>query len=61
VQAITFNKMSIDKLIDKYGPPDIVGERAGDLERFYRYNKPQEYVWPKAITKYITCKKTLDS
>ncbi len=53
------NKMSVDKLIIKYGQPDVVEEEAGDMRRFYRYNSPLEYVWPDAETKYYYLKKEI--
>jgi hypothetical protein len=51
------NKISVNELITQYGCPDVIGERSGDLERLYRYNKPPKNVWPNATTKYYYIQK----
>ncbi len=52
LKVLNMNRMSADELVIKYGNPDIISERAGDMERFYKYNHTPEDVWPKAIKKY---------
>ena len=38
--------------LDRFGQPDLVGESAGALTRFYRPEEAQEYVWPRSEKTY---------
>ncbi len=57
MKVLNINRLSADELVIKYGNPDIISERAGDMERFYKYNHTPEDVWPKAIKKYYYVQK----
>lgn len=45
--------ISKEKVIEIYGVPDVISERSGDLQRFYKGDQSPAYKWPKsAITEY---------
>lgn len=38
--------MSVSRVRAELGPPDVIGERSGDQERFYVPHNPPEHEWP---------------
>ena len=46
--AVSCCAWTADDVARRYGPPDAIRERAGDLERLYAGDRGTDYPWPRA-------------